>query len=115
MKTPSERQRRDAWMVREFRAGRTLADVARDAGVTKMRASQIMRAAGVSRYQGGTFRRRRLFGARPNVARGVTLTALADRLATAAAARSGVGVSCVVDYALRLHAAQITEQEFADD
>jgi hypothetical protein len=111
---PVERERRNDWVVRQYRSGRTLTDIARDVGLTKMRVQQIVRAAGVSRREGGKWRAQRVFGTRPSVARGVTLTPLADRLVRAAAERAGVGVSHVVDYAVRMYAGELTEREFGD-
>jgi len=112
--TTNDTARRDAWIVRQFRAGRTITEIGLDVSLTKMRVSQIVKRAGVPRREGGRSRSSRLFATRPTVARGVTLTPFADRLLQAAAARAGVGVSHVVDYAVRLHAGSLTDKDFAE-
>lgn len=109
-----EARQRDAWIVRQYRAGRPLAEIGLDVGLTKMRVGQVLRKAGVSRREGGKWRAGRVFGSRQSVARGVTLTPLADRLLQAAADRAGVGASHIVDYAVRLYAGAATAEEFQD-
>ena len=108
---PPVHRARNARMIAAFRSGRTLSEVAAAGGVTKMRASQIVRDAGLTRDDGGERVQRRLRELVEGVTCPVQLTPIATRLMRAAEARAGVSASEVIEYVIRLYAGSLVGEE----